>query len=483
MLKDNASIRGIVNLVLRDQYGRVKQHKTIRNAVTEDGIAHIIGRMIDTNQDRKGSGTGAHEMPRMMSHMAIGTGVASPANAGASSVISANTTNRFLQTEVGTRVQLMKDTSLASDYTTFDIALAGGNLTATGGGAFNNAVVGESFITMPTSAATSGTLRVGMSVTIINETFIPANTTIGAITNVATGSLAGTTKIDLLVAGNPSVITGGNASIASGSEIGAQSVRFQYTDILTSLGGGTNPHPFTAVADPANTFTDYKTGLRGKIGGYYDTTNTPADIAANSKLAPFFGESTDKPSADFTQFGTDLDGVFQGTRVGGSIVADTGTSTEGYHPDEHDFGSSALTDVSAGGAVGVKGSKKTGNRIIFIATFKEENPNVATTLVREAGVFNCRTTHPSFGGVFTDRDGSTVVAIDGSDAGYTALNLEGQAIDALGGGTVLSFSKGSPRSGAIEQTMLCRTTFDVVTKAQLDTLQITWSVQLSDQTP
>jgi hypothetical protein len=481
MLKDNASIRGIVNLVLRDQYGRVKQHKTIRNAVTEDGIAHIIGRMIDTNQDRKGSGTGAHEMPRMMSHMAIGTGVPSPANAGASSVISANTTNRFLQTEVGTRVQLMKDTSLASDYPSFTIALPGGSLTATGGGAFNNAVVGDSFITMPTSSTTSGTLRVGMSVALAN--FIPANTTIGTITNVASGSLAGTTKIDLLVAGNPSVITGGPSSIAVGTEIGAATVTFQYVDVLTSLGGGTNPHPFTATGIAANTFTDYQTKLRGKIGGYYDTTNAPADIAANSKLAPFFGESTDKPSADFTQFGTDLDGVFQGTRVGGSIVADTGTSTEGYHPDEHDFGSSALTDVSAGGAVGVKGSKKTGNRIIFIATFKEENPNVATTLVREAGVFNCRTTHPSFGGAFTDRDGSTVVAIDGSDAGYTALNLEGQAIDALGGGTVLSFSKGSPRSGAIEQTMLCRTTFDVVTKAQLDTLQITWSVQLSDQTP
>jgi hypothetical protein len=480
MLKDNASIRGIVNLVLRDQYGRVKQHKTIRNAVTEDGIAHIIGRMIDTNQDRKGSGTGAHEMPRMMSHMAIGTGVPSPASAAQSFVESANTTNRFLQTEVGTRVQLMKDTSLAADYVQYSITLAGGSLTATGGATFNNIVVGETFITMPTGSATSGTLRSGMTIELAN--IIPANTTIGTITNVSSGTLSGTTKIDLLVGGNPAVLLGGSAgsdAIPSGANI-----LVKYTDVLTSLGGGTNPHPFKAAADAANTFTDYKTKIRGKIGGYYDTTNTPADIAANSKLAPFFGESTDKPSADFTQFGTDLDGIFQGTRVGGSIVADTGTATEGYHPDEHDFNNSPLlTDVSAGGAVGKRGAKKTGNRIIFIATFKEENPNVATTLVREAGVFNCRTTHPSFGGAFTDRDGSTVVAIDGSVAGYQALNLEGQAIDAVGGGTIKSFSKGSPRSGAIEQTMLCRTTFDVVTKAQLDTLQITWSVQLSDQTP
>ena len=478
MLKDNASIRGIVNLVLRDQYGRVKQHKTIRNAVTEDGIAHIIGRMIDTNQDRKGNGTGAHEMPRMMSHMAIGTGVVTPLNAAASFVEGANTTNRFLQTEVGTRVQLMKDTSLAADYAQYSITLAGGSLTATGGATFNNIVVGETFITMPTGSATSGTLRAGMTIQLANV--IPANTTIGTVTNVSSGTLAGTTKIDLLVGGNPAVILGASAgsdAIPSGANI-----LVEYTDVLTSLGGGANPHPFKAAGDAANTFTDYQTKIRGKIGGYYDTTTVPADVAANSKLAPFFGESTDKPSADFTQFGTDLDGIFQGTRVGGSIVADTGTATEGYHPDEHDFNNALLTDVSAGGAVGRRGVKKTGNRIIFIATFKEENPNATTTLVREAGVFNCRTTHPSFGGAFTDRDGSTVVAIDGSVAGYQALNLEGQAIDAVGGGTIKSFSAGSPRSGAIEQTMLCRTTFDVVTKAQLDTLQITWSVQLSDQT-
>jgi len=104
MLKDNASIKGIVNLVLRDQHGRVKQHKTIRNAVTEDGIAHIIGRMIDTNQDRNGKdGAKQHILPRMMSHMAIGTGN-NAATAGASSVVTANTTNRFLQTEIGNRV-------------------------------------------------------------------------------------------------------------------------------------------------------------------------------------------------------------------------------------------------------------------------------------------------------------------------------------------------------------------------------------------
>ena len=72
MYLDDCRLKGVVNLVLRDADGKVKQHKTIRNKVTRAGIAHIIGRMIDDGQDRGG----LHKMPRMMSHMAIGIGAA-----------------------------------------------------------------------------------------------------------------------------------------------------------------------------------------------------------------------------------------------------------------------------------------------------------------------------------------------------------------------------------------------------------------------
>ena len=72
MYKDDCRLKGVVNLVLRDKDGKVKQHKTIRNKVTDYGIAHMIGRMIDDNQDK----AGAHIMPRMMSHMGIGGGAA-----------------------------------------------------------------------------------------------------------------------------------------------------------------------------------------------------------------------------------------------------------------------------------------------------------------------------------------------------------------------------------------------------------------------
>ena len=72
MYQDDCRLKGVVNLVLRDKDGKVKQHKTIRNKVTRAGIAHIIGRMIDDGQEIGGG----HKMPRMMSHMAVGIGAA-----------------------------------------------------------------------------------------------------------------------------------------------------------------------------------------------------------------------------------------------------------------------------------------------------------------------------------------------------------------------------------------------------------------------
>lgn len=480
MLKDNASIKGIVNLVLRDQHGRVKQHKTIRNAVTEDGIAHIIGRMIDTNQDRNGKdGAKQHILPRMMSHMGIGTGN-NASTAGSSSVVTASTTNRFLQTEIGSRVQVMKDTSRTSDYAAYDLVFPAAPQVDNAAANYNPIEVGQTSIKLATGSASTGTLRSGMTVTLAD--YIPVGTVIGTVTNGDNG-VSTITLLD--AAGNPQAVQGGPNSDPSGTAVSsASNVTFAYTGVVESLTAGASGHPFRGKAggtddDPALDVTDYYAGLRGKVGAYYDTASSPADVAANSRLAPFVGENADKPSINFTQFGTDIDGIFQGTRVGTSIVEDAGTATEGYHPDENDW-NRVPAPVSSGAPNAQRGSKKTGNRIVFIATFKEENPNQATTLVREAGIFNSRIPHRGY-------DTSSTYAatgLTGSNAGYTAANTEGDLIDAVGGGAqVREFSAGSPRGGEINQSMLCRTTFDVVTKAQLDTLQITWSVQLADQTP
>ena len=38
MYQDDCRIKGVVNLVLRDKDGKVKQHKTKRNKVTRQGV-------------------------------------------------------------------------------------------------------------------------------------------------------------------------------------------------------------------------------------------------------------------------------------------------------------------------------------------------------------------------------------------------------------------------------------------------------------
>lgn len=471
MLKDDARIKGIVNLVLRDQHGRVKQHKTIRNAVTDYGIAHIIGRMMDTGQDRRGTDINKqHIIPRMMSHMGIGVGDPAQTTANTSTVISATTTNRFLQGEVGTRVQVMKDTSRTADYPKFGFSVPA-TFTDAGSTTVTTCATGDTFIKLATSSTTSQTLRTGMKVdpdAELSGTF-SASTEIGTIVN---DSATGVTTINLV---NTST---GNAEATIGNISSTSTINFQYTNVISSSG-----HPFASTYNSAGLLlTDYKSRERGQVGGYYDTQTTPANAAANAALAPFFGEFGDRPSTNFEQFGTDVDGVFQGTRVLSSIVEDAGTDTEGYRTDENDWNVSATPTypLPSGQAPDAqRGKKKMGDRIIFIATFKESNPNVSgNTLVREAGIFNSPESHTSF-------DTTTSYAatgVDGTDAGYTALNADGPLIDAAGGGQVNLWKAGSPRAGIIDQTMLCRTTFDVVTKAPLDTLQITWSVQLSDQT-
>lgn len=471
MLKDDARIKGIVNLVLRDQHGRVKQHKTIRNAVTDYGIAHIIGRMMDTGQDRRGLDISKkHIIPRMMSHMAIGVGDPAQTTANTSTVVAATQTNRFLQGEVGDRVQVMKDTSRAQDYPVFGFIVQ--DFTDAGGNPVTACSTGDTFIKLPTSTAGSGTLRTGMKVdpnAQLSGTF-SANTKIGTIVNDTT---TGVTTVNLVNG------TTGNAEATLGNITGSTTtVYFQYIDIIESSG-----HPFSSTYNTAGlNESDYKNRIRGQVGGYYDTQTSVTSAADNALLSPFFGEFADRPNTNFEQFGTDVDGVFQGTRVQSSIVEDSGTDTEGYRTDENDFNATAnptypLPQGQAPDAQ--RGKKKMGDRIVFIATFKENNPGVSgNTLVREAGIFNSPDAHGSF-------DTSTTYAgtgLDGTDAGYNAANLDGPTVDVAGGGQVNLWKAGSPRAGIIDQTMLCRTTFDVVTKAPLDTLQITWSVQLSDQT-
>ena len=58
--------KGVLNIVLRDESGAVKENVTVENLVVDTGLAYIASRMKDTTQTA-------------MSHMAVGAGTTNPA--------------------------------------------------------------------------------------------------------------------------------------------------------------------------------------------------------------------------------------------------------------------------------------------------------------------------------------------------------------------------------------------------------------------
>ncbi len=655
MYIDDCRLKGVVNLVLRDENGKVKQHKTIRNKVTKDGIAHIIGRMIDDGQDRAGK----HKMPRMMSHMAIGIGAAAreardryiatdfdniPTVTGITDPSGTNlktarkqaaipkSYDRMLQDERGFRVQLMKDTTLASDYVPLiNVHLEQDGSTAMHAtdGSGNSQLI---FVTGSDNGNTLKRLRVGLQVTGLTGGTSNTGPVGGSSDNVKN---AQTIKIAKIESGTPNstatTVTLDGALITTPNSANTDiHIDVEYVDRipLTSYnispahpthtavrsvfevpaGGSNLTGPFAAAAADTNrtrgatNSADYnENGLgmlgiaRGQIGAFYereieyninlahtDSSGLPDNTAGLSVATtideaafavldsgvarfPFIGAEEDKPSGttavgaptgvgnntitgnnvrgtEFIQFGTAVDGIFQGALVGSSIVAnDKDGTAEGYPPEENNYGvRGGLTITGAAGdalaAYGtflsydfaggsyapnaVAGAKKNGDRIVYVATFKENNPrpeqdydrfNASAGVSRaplnriypitEAGIFN---KHIPDLGIFdvgdrsytgSDANNSELAHIDtrlgvskpssGTSINYTLTGgtdhppVEG--VLTQDGKTVTAAAHGFTR-GPLTQTMLCRTTFDPVNKATADTLQITWSVQLQDLT-
>jgi uncharacterized membrane protein len=58
--KDSSKVTGMVNVVIRDDSGKIKQEFTVPNLVVDTGLAFISSRMKDTSE-------------AAMSHMAVGT--------------------------------------------------------------------------------------------------------------------------------------------------------------------------------------------------------------------------------------------------------------------------------------------------------------------------------------------------------------------------------------------------------------------------
>ena len=660
MYIDDCRLKGVVNLVLRDKDGKVKQHKTIRNKVTRAGIAHIIGRMIDDGQDRNG----LHQMPRMMSHMAVGIGAAArdaenryhavdydalstslagqanPAGTTKTSrkrAASPESYDRMLQDERGYRVQLMKDSTLATDYSTLQNVQFDQEGTTTIVGLSGS----KTTLVFLTGSATSGTntvnlLRKGLRVSAIG-------TTLGALTDITSSNI----KIESIVVGIPNssatTVTLDQAVPVSISSAATQVfIDLDYVDrIALTAYSTTSPNhptqsnvqsvfeppsaaaplgPFGAAATrglsgaSSDAYDELGKGMlgitRGQIGAFYereleynirlihtDQEGLPIDLNQNpsgagnvattvreasfakldgsgnnaSRIArfPFVGAEENKPSGvasvgvsttpgtntattrgtEFIQFGTAVDGIFQGELVGSSIVANDKNGTpEGYPPEENNYGlvgGLVVSDNNSADAIGSytgasfvsydwasgsyapnaqAGSKKNGDRIVYVATFKENNPRPETDYrdvyvttpgqtskaplnrvypITEAGIFN---KHIKDIGIFdignrpytvNDADVANVAHIDTrlgvtNPTTGTSITLGGGATTSDGtnhlpvegvldtNGKSITASAYGFTQGPITQTMLCRTTFDPVNKATADTLQITWSVQLQD---
>ena len=680
MYQDDCRLKGVVNLVLRDKDGKVKQHKTIRNKVTRAGIAHIIGRMIDDGQDRAGK----HKMPRMMSHMAVGIGAAARSNkdtytsvnfdnlpliAGRTGSASATSRkkaaspeiyDRMLQDERGFRVQLMKDTTKAGDYSNLEnVRLQRG---VDGNGA-NVAIQDPSDATkLRISTGSDGgltvkRLRKGLQIVEVGNSS-PASTDISG-SNITITNIEASTPHSTLTTITLSQGLGANAPAAGNTDLYIDVKYIQQIDLTTystvanmpnhpththvksqfqmqdSGADGNLMGPFgaaatrgaggvdanidntTGFANGVGPYTEAGVGLlgisRGQIGAFYEreiehnidllytngdglalpagsnyaqagvpTTTQEAgyavlDVSGNTYTArfPFVGAEEDKPQGvtqtglitdhkiaaggtrgtEFVQFGTAVDGIFQGELVGSSIVADgKDTMPEGYPEGENDYatvGGLTVTNAGAGdqharynsgtgnafvayqvpgqsySPNAVAGNKKNGDRVVYVATFKENNPrpendynrihttnadgNIAPENrvypITEAGIFN---KHIKDLGIFdvgnrtytnNDADVNNIAHIDTrngvatpTQARLTALGDELE-YSAAGGnefppidGVLTPQARGVTAAaygftrGPLTQTMLCRTTFDPVNKATADTLQITWSVQLQDNT-
>jgi len=486
MQKDSAQIKGIVNLVLRDKEGRVKQHKTIRNLVTDYGLAHIVGRMIDPRQDI----TGKHQIPRMMSHMAIGTG--DYANATAT-VTAAH--HRTLEHEEGTRVQVKRDTSFSSEYQEFDVEFPhDANFTRAADGSTvirvaQSTTAGSGSYLAKFIRAPGGGIGSPIMTVQDHNSSLTRDPTTGAITSgtpsIPDSPAVGVQNITVESGGilaitltTPVVVNGtGFADTSNPMVLRFKPIQSQFGRIDPDDGEHLTTVDFSGGGDESGVPVAQLGGsgslpVRGIIGGYYNKTEGQPGGVANMSgpIPPFFGDADDVPLEEnntdpYVQFGTSVDGVFQGTISGSSVILDSGTTPEGYPTTENDYGSEPAPSTSAP-YTAVAGTKKTGTRVVFVATFKEDNPTSwdggsAEAPIREAGIFNKNAPDGGLTNSFTYAGGAP-----------------GQVNTSTGG--IVNINAAGTTGFAISQTMLCRTTFSVVNKATDDTLQITWSVQLKD---
>jgi len=144
-MKDNLGIKGKLHIILRDEFGNIKDERLIHNTVTALGDAHVADQLSD-------HGNAA------MSHMAIGTGTP---------------TATALQTELDRNALTSTTQGTAGDDNDVvyigDWAAGDGTGAITEAGIFNGASAGTMFVSSSFSVINKGaadTLKITWTLTL-----------------------------------------------------------------------------------------------------------------------------------------------------------------------------------------------------------------------------------------------------------------------------------------------------------------------------
>lgn len=434
MYIENAFLSGTLNMVVRDENGKIKQHKTVRNRVMDQGLAHIVGRMIDDTHGMKfDAGQRSHMLPKAMRFMGIGTGSTANSNASGSPgkgdewcLETEKTINQFSMFGPKGGIAPVRATGTA--------VLTGGVLTGiriTDKGLGYDSTGGA--ITVTIGANGTGGSGAAATATIVN-------TFVDEITITAGGS-----GYDHATA-VPTIEFALPPGLAANGDVSSAALMTDNTNVNTASGLSNTDHETEAG------FVFSGGTSAGK------TFNGRVDMSADARNYAT-GELTYLGQGDTDAASLLLEKETSGNTSEGEYFTDANGTTRrtSFKPTGNTQGHlSNFYKKSVGGTL-IK-QKKVGKKLIFIAVFPPNTPSNEVALgITEAGIFN--------------EPGPGNTAIAAAAAGRKSYNPFDQSESAAA-------TVGRLR----EQTMLCRTVFAVVTKQQADTLQITWTIEFSDNT-
>ena len=350
MANSSSGVKGTVNLVLRGPDGKVKQHKTIRNKLMRQGLAHIVGRMIDPMQNGQAklmSKTGQqgaetyntavtspasdstdyqHDIPNMMRFMGIGTGTRS--NVGAVDGADASQKIAFGVTE-GIEYRLQNEITVGTKD-----PISGGTLTPTT--LFGSKRMLEGLEAHQVDKRKEGTYQVGSPLEnkADDGRCDMGNSTLTTLIDATQAASVG--KLIAQTGGTPGTTTLGADSLSAAT--GATGVGFHKDQMVRKI-------------DPTNLFQGLESG----------------QIVNSQSMGTRFAEGQ---------------ATFNGETANDRTNDGTGSSGTGHLLVNPDTGAAHSSDVP------LFPGKRTGMKLRFIALFPPFCPSDSNQAITEAGIFN-----------------------------------------------------------------------------------------------